>query len=93
MKAEITVRIEGYMKHYPVERIYATPQVEHFRVYGRNGSVVFQSNRPFLRGNGLKMKRIDWKLIEGQLRSVSAKDALAQSLDNYVKQLEREGKL
>ncbi len=93
MKGQITVRIEGYMRHYPVERIHVTPQVEHFRVYGRNGSIVFQGNRPFLRGNGLKMKRIEWKLVEGQLRSASAKDALAQSLDTYVRQQEREGKL
>ena len=93
MKGEITVRIEGFMRRYPVERIYVTPQVEHFRVFGRNGSVVYQSNRPFLRANGLKMKRIDWKLIEGTFRNMSAKDALAQSLDEYVKQLEKEGKL
>jgi hypothetical protein len=93
VKGEITVRIEGYMRHYPVERIKVTPQVEQFRVYGRNGSIVFQGNRPFLRGNGLKMKRIEWKLVEGQLRSASAKDAVAHSLDNYVLQQEREGKL
>lgn len=93
MKGEITARIEGFMRRYPVERIYATRQVEHFRVSGRNGSIVFQSNRPFLRANGLKLKRIDWKLIEGTLRSMSAKDALAQGLDVYVKQLEKEGKL
>lgn len=93
MKGEIAVRIEGYMRHYPVERIHATPQVEHFRVSGRNGAVVFQGNRPFLRGNGLRMKRIDWKLIEGNLRSMSAKDAIARSLDEYVRQLEKEGKL
>ncbi|AXY73394.1 hypothetical protein D3H65_05105 [Paraflavitalea soli] len=93
MKGEITVRIEGLMRHYPVERIYVTPQIEHFRVSGRNGVIVFQSNRPYLRGNGLRMKRIDWKLIEGNLRSMSAKDAFAQSLDDYVKQLEKEGKL
>jgi hypothetical protein len=93
VKGEITVRIEGFMRRYPVERIYATPQFEHFRVLGRNGSIVFQSNRPFLRSHGLKLKRIDWKLIEGSLRSMSAKDALAQSLDDYVKRLEKEGKL
>jgi hypothetical protein len=93
VKGEITARIEGFMKRYPVERIYATPHVEHFRIYGRNGSVVYQSNRPFLRANGLKMKRIDWKLIEGAFRNLSVKDALAKSLDEYVKQLEKEGKL
>lgn len=93
MKGEIAVRIEGYTRRYPVERIHVTPQVEHFRVYGRNGSVVFQSNRPFLRKNGLRMKRIDWKLIEGTLRSLSARDAIAQSLNEYIKQLEKEGNL
>lgn len=87
------MRIEGYMRRYPVERISATPKFELFRVTGRNGSIVFQSNRPLLRGNGLKLKRIDWKLIEGTLRSMSAKDALANSLDEYVKRLEKEGKL
>ncbi|MDF2188142.1 hypothetical protein [Paraflavitalea sp. CAU 1676] len=93
MKGEITVRIEGYMRRYPVERINATPRFEQFRVIGRNGSIVFQSNRPLLRSNGLRMKRIEWKLIEGTLRSMSAKDALANSLDEYVKRLEKEGKL
>jgi len=39
------------------------------------------------------MKRIEWKLIEGQLRSASAKDALAKALDEYIKQMEQAGKL
>lgn len=93
MKAAINVRIEGFMRHYPIERVFANQQVEHFKICGANGVIVFQSNRPFLRANGLKMKRIDWKLIEGKLRSMSAKDALARSLDEYVKKEEKEGRL
>lgn len=93
MKGEITVRIEGAMRRYPVERISATPKFELFRISGRNGSIVFQSNRPLLRGNGLRLKRIDWKLVEGSLRSAYITDSLANSLDEYVKRLEKEGKL
>lgn len=93
MKGVITARIEGLLKHYPVERISATPKLELFKIFGRNGFVVYQSNRPTLRANGLKMKRIEWKLIEGQLRSTSAKDALAKALDEYIKQMEQAGKL
>jgi len=93
VKGTITARIEGSLKHYPVERIAATPKLELFRVSGRNGFVVYQSNRPMLRANGLKMKRIEWKLVEGELRSTSAKEALARGLDEYVKQMEQAGQL
>jgi hypothetical protein len=48
-----------------VERFEETNSFEKCRIIAGNKSFVIQSNRPLLRGKGLKYRRIDWKVTEG----------------------------
>jgi hypothetical protein len=49
-----------------VERIHLDERIERFKVTGRNGSIVIESNRQLFRNKGLKHRRADWKQIEGK---------------------------
>ncbi|MEO5562738.1 MAG: hypothetical protein ABIR18_04865 [Chitinophagaceae bacterium] len=48
-----------------VERILLTNEIEKYRVSGKNGSFVLQSNGPLFRNKGLKHRRPSWKITEG----------------------------
>ncbi|MBD0376922.1 MAG: hypothetical protein ICV51_14985 [Flavisolibacter sp.] len=37
----------------------------------RNGHILIESNRPLFRNKGLKKRRPDFKVVEGQLRNLS----------------------
>jgi hypothetical protein len=52
---------------------------------GKNRSIVLQSNRPLLRIKGLKNKRLDWKLIEGQMNNSHVLQAIILKLERLLK--------
>ena len=65
------MRFVIYIKHerksigLVVERLEATNTIEKYRIKARNQSFVLQSNRPLIRGKGLKYFPIKWKVVEG----------------------------
>lgn len=65
MKFGIAIQFERRTIRLRVEQIKGTEQHEQFRVTARNHSFVLESNRPLLRGKGLKHKPINWKVVEG----------------------------
>ena len=48
-----------------VERIFTSDDIEKYRVKGKNGSIILQSNGPLFRKRGLKHRRAEWKITEG----------------------------
>ena len=64
----IRIEIDRRYRHFQVDEIYNDGSIERYRLTGRNKSVVIQSNRPLLRGKGLKHKKVEWKLTEGLIQ-------------------------
>ncbi len=50
-----------------VEYILINERIEYFKVHGCNGNMLIESNWPLFRKKGLKKRRPDFKLMEGQL--------------------------
>lgn len=85
MKFWITITHDRKNYSYEVEQIEKTISFEKYRVNGRNGSVVFQNNRPIFKSRGLKHRRPDWKMIEGKIRYRSFAELLVEAINNHLK--------
>jgi hypothetical protein len=85
MEWHFIIRFDQKDLHLKAERIYLSEQVERIKVMGRNRSIVLQSNRPLLRLKGLKNKRLDWKLIEGQMNNSHVLQAIILKLERLLK--------
>ena len=68
MEFPITVKKSGRNYKLMVRPIYLDERVERYEVRGRNKSIVIESNRPFFRNKGLKHRRPDWIVIEGEVK-------------------------
>lgn len=84
MEWHFIIRFDQKDLHLKAERIYLSEQVERIRVMGKNRSIVLQSNRPLLRLKGLKNKRLDWKLIEGQMNNSHVLQAIILKLERLL---------
>lgn len=85
MEWHFIIRFDQKDVHLKAERIYLSEQVERIKVMGKNRSIVLQSNRPLLRIKGLKNKRLDWKLIEGQMNNSHVLQAIILKLERLLK--------
>ena len=64
----ITIK-DGYKNHkLLVEHISINSHKERFKISGRDKFIVLESNRPLFRGKGLKYRKPDWKLVEGEVK-------------------------
>lgn len=85
MKFWITIQHDRKTYNYEVEQIEKTASIEKYRVNGRNGSVVFQNNRPVFIKRNLKHRRPDWKMVEGEIRYRSFAELIVDAINNYLK--------
>jgi hypothetical protein len=60
----ISIRHDGQTLRLVVEQVFLDKQVERYKIHARNGHVIVESNRPFLRNRGLKQKPPIWKAVE-----------------------------
>ncbi|MBL7732421.1 MAG: hypothetical protein JNM88_14675 [Chitinophagaceae bacterium] len=74
-----------------VEEIYRSDQVIRYRVSGRNRSIVLQTNEPFFRNRGMKLRRPDWKLIEGRVNEPGFVNKIIEIMQVRRKELESKG--
>lgn len=81
MKQVVQMRVSGKRYRFLVEKIHHSDQVIRYRVSGRNRSIVIQSNEPFFRNRGMKHRRPDWKLWEGDLREAGFLNQLIKMLE------------
>ena len=89
MLGTIIVDHEKRLLKLIVDRVYLSSRIERIKVSGRNRAIVLEGNRPLLRSKGLKHRRIDWRLIEGSLRSLSLHDSIIEQVDRLVRSLEK----
>jgi hypothetical protein len=85
MEWHFIIRFDQKDLHLKAERIYQSEYVERIRVFGKNRSIVLQNNRPLLRLKGLKNKRLDWQLVEGELKN----DHVLQSIIRKLERLQK----
>jgi TolB-like protein len=84
MQFWITFRTGFRDAHYLVEYIIVNKREEQFKIIARNGSVTFSSNRPLFRNKGLKRRKPDYVLVEGNIPNKSTERQLVQAIQRYV---------
>lgn len=85
MRFGITIRVDGHYIRLQVDRIYVSEQIERFEVKARNKTLTIQSNRPLLRGKGIKHRKPDYKLIAGDIKSFGALEKIIESIQLSLK--------
>jgi hypothetical protein len=85
VKFGIAIRVDGRYIRLQVERVYESNQIERFEVKARNKSLTIQSNRPLLRGRGIKHRKPDYKLIAGIIQSAGVVEKIKDAIDSYLK--------
>lgn len=88
VKFGIVIRFERRDVRLLVERVAQTPISEQFRVTARNHSFVLESNRPLLRGKGLKHKPINWKVVEGGFDKKYILELIIKEIEKTIAKLE-----
>lgn len=82
----IAIYAAGRSVRVRVELITETDQIEEYKVIGKDRSITLRCNRPQLLSMGLKSRRADWKLVDGEMRTASALHHIIEALDAYSKQ-------
>jgi hypothetical protein len=85
MEWQIIIRYDQQYIHLKANIIYSSDQIERIKIIGKNRSIVLQNNRPLLQLRGLKSKRIDWKLVEGELHNSYVLQAIIHKLEKHLK--------
>lgn len=67
MKFSITIKDYSKKIRLNVEQFDVTDRSEKYRVVARNKTFVMECNRPLFRNKGLKHRKPDWKVIEGEV--------------------------
>jgi hypothetical protein len=67
-----------------VEYVLVNKREEQFKIIARNGSVTFSSNRPLFRNKGLRRRRPDYVLIEGNIPNKSTENQLIEAIQRYI---------
>jgi hypothetical protein len=85
MEWRFSIRFDQHNIQLKADMIYRSDQVERIKVIGKNRSIILQNNRPLLKSKGLKLKRVDWKLVEGELHNSHVLESIIQKLEKYLK--------
>lgn len=88
-----SIRFDQQNIQLKADMIYRSNQIERIRVIGKNRSIILQNNRPLLQLKGLKLKRIDWKLVEGELHNSHVLQSIIYKLEKHLKNSEKREKL
>lgn len=92
MKFGISIQVGGRRIRLSVEQIYKSDQIERFEITARNKSLTIQSNRPLLRGKGVKHRRPNYKLVSGLVEAPGVVSNIIEVLHSYLRMLEKKGK-
>ena len=84
MLFKIRILYEKRYKNLIGEVIYSDKRSERIRVSGGNRSIVIQSNRPLLLSKGLKHRRIEWKIVEGDMNSLFVFGLICEEIEKVI---------
>ncbi|HTB52946.1 MAG TPA: hypothetical protein VK718_09255 [Ferruginibacter sp.] len=84
MTFKIRIKYSGRWYQFVVEQFDVDERNEKFRIIARNKIVVLQSNRPFFRSKGIKHRKPDWKVIEGEISNSSGLEDIQKAILEVV---------
>jgi hypothetical protein len=67
-----------------VEQLSIDDRMERYKVIGRNGAIVIESNRPLFRARGLRQRPPKWRQIEGKPISDHALQLIAKAIQDHI---------
>ena len=88
MKFDIVIQYERKNIRLKVERVFCKPESEKYKVTARNNSFVLQTNRPLLRGKGLKHKPAIWRMVEGNYHRSYIIELITKAIEAKLKTYE-----
>lgn len=66
---------------YIAKTISQTHQFEFIEITARNKSIILRSNRPLLLYKGLKHRKLDWKIVNGNLSNSYFFELIVKALE------------
>ncbi len=85
MEWQLLIRHDQQYIRLKANVIYQSDQIERIKIIGKNRSIVLQNNLPLLSARGLKSKRLDWKLVEGEMHNSHVLQSIINKLEKYFK--------
>jgi len=84
----IQIRFSTSTVRLLVEQISLALGFERFQVTAKNGTLIFESNRPVLRRKGLKHRRPDLKLVHGKLAHSTVEEDIREAILAHIEKME-----
>lgn len=88
MNFYFSIKIDRKVIRLSLKQILKTNEIERFCITARNHSFVLESNRPLLRGKGLKHKPINWKVVEGGFDKKYILELIIKEIEKTIAKLE-----
>jgi hypothetical protein len=87
MKFSIAPIIDGKLTRLQVDLIHSEEFIEHFKVSARNKSFVLQTNRLLFKSKGLKFRKGQWKIINGNMHNTNALEKIIKEIEKYLEKI------
>lgn len=81
VKFFITPLLNGKAVRLPVEKTETTATTETYKIEVGDHAVTLQTNRLLFRQKGLKHRKGWWKVLAGQFKYETAKEAICQAIE------------
>lgn len=82
MRQALSVLIGGVRLKFLVQKIFESDDLERYRVYGANKTIVLQTNQKLFQRKGLKYRKGMWVLIEGTITNARALEQIILAIEN-----------
>lgn len=66
------------------ELIYQDETFEHYKISTKKRSYIFKCNWPVFRNRGLKHRKPDWQIIDGQIHNKYLQEIIIKELENSL---------
>jgi hypothetical protein len=91
--ADFTLYVTIDRKQYrmQVKQSYLSNQIEEFTVSAGQRAIRLQSNRPLLRGKGLRHRGINWKVVHNTstvIKNGYGFEQILRNLERHIKKIE-----
>lgn len=81
----IVIKIDGVPRRLNVIQTLQGIGEEQYKVMARNKTLVFSTNKPIVERRGLKDFPWKWKLVEGQLHNMYAREVIIKAMEAHLR--------
>jgi hypothetical protein len=82
VRQDLSVLIGGVRLKFLVQKIFESDDLQRYRVYGANKTIVLQTNQKLFQRKGLKYRKGMWVLIEGTITNARALEQIILAIEN-----------